>query len=217
MIPKTLHLFHAGTAPLPDTAKKSIAFFEAKGGSVMVHNELSLPSTTNVRWAIANRQWSVLSDLCRHWAIKVYGGYYIDTDILLLKTPWHVINPDLSFFAGLEMPGYVNCAYCGGEAGHPYSEALLQAWLDIDLPGYVPEKYPLASYVGPVMQTRVFTEHFEFDVKHSAVQRFGAQLGRVKLIPEHLAFGVGYQDWARGKRRPNSQAYALHYWSNGGR
>lgn len=217
-IPPYLHMFWAGNAPLPRWAENSAFFWNQQGKDyrVFLHKPEHLPQTWQVLWCLENGKYSVLSDLCRHWAILMYGGYYIDTDIELIHNLHEKVN-GFDFVAGLERPQYINCALCGGTPDNIYSKRLMHAWYNVDLKGHVPNPYPLESEVGPVLQTKVLPTLIDVELSSEYIQANGYRDGHVCLLPETQAFGVGYQAWAKGRKHPGHDALAMHYWSNSGR
>ena len=195
MIPNIIHMFHDGERPLPEYAQSTVAWGDANGYEVIIHNANSLPSFNQKDWLIEHRQWSCLSDVARQWAVYNFGGFYLDTDCEIVGDLGKLMNRN--WFATLEPPHFVNCAFSGGTAGNSISKKMFDAVSSFDFKGYT-GKIPLPAYVGPWLQTKTFKD---------------AGLPMSMLIPTSVGFGLNYTEYHSGRRDWPSDCIVRHHWA----
>ena len=128
MIPKIIHYCWFGRGEMPRQMKKCLKSWKklCPDWELMEWNEDSfdINSTTWTQQAYEARKYAFVADYVRLWALKKYGGVYLDTDVELVK--------NLDCFA--EHKGYVGFActnglstgLIGAEKEHPY----IQKWFD---------------------------------------------------------------------------------------
>lgn len=90
MIPKIIHYIWFGPNPYPALVKQCIDSWQkyAPDYKFMLWNEQTFDidnSCDFVRQAYERKKYAFVSDYVRLWALKNYGGIYLDTDIELLK------------------------------------------------------------------------------------------------------------------------------------
>ena len=89
MIPKTIHYCWFGGNPLPQLAKDCIASWKKylPEYELVEWNESNFPFAQFplAQEALENRKFAFVSDVCRLYAIKEFGGIYMDTDVEVLK------------------------------------------------------------------------------------------------------------------------------------
>jgi len=75
--------------------------------------------------AYANKKWAFVSDYVRMYALNEFGGWYLDTDIEILKplTPFE----DKRLVLGTDHDGALT-ALMGSEPRHPYWAQMLEAY-----------------------------------------------------------------------------------------
>ena len=91
MIPKIIHYCWIGGAPLPELAEQCIASWkkympewEYMRWDEMNFNIAAAP--LYVRQAYEARKFAFVSDYVRLWALEQYGGLYMDTDVMVLRS-----------------------------------------------------------------------------------------------------------------------------------
>jgi hypothetical protein len=67
------------------------------------------------------------------------------------------------------------------------------------------------------MQTKILKSIFKIDLKDHNTHILGLEMNGLSLIPEHEAFGVGYQDHVKGIKEIHPDAICRHYWNDSGR
>lgn len=131
MIPKIIHYIWFGTKPFPDKVKECIKSWKKylPDYKIMFWNEdtFDIPGSCEfVREAYQMKKYAFVSDYVRLWALREYGGVYLDTDIEIIKA-----IPDHLFFnkvvMGTDDEGYLT-ALMMAEPSHPYICRCLDAY-----------------------------------------------------------------------------------------
>lgn len=150
MIPKTIHYCWFGNNEKSEDIlncieswKRTCPDFEIKEW-----NELNFPVE---HYPFASRmynekKWAFVSDYARLWILSEYGGFYLDTDMLLLQSLEQCRNAECS--VGEESPTVLNAAYLGSVKGHGFVKACL------DYYNTNPEKVETI----PRIMTRIYAE-----------------------------------------------------------
>lgn len=90
MIPKVIHYCWFGGNPLPDNLKKYIKTWreQCPDYEIIEWNEHNYDVSKNVfmREAYTKKNFAYVSDYARLDIIYTYGGFYLDTDVELLKS-----------------------------------------------------------------------------------------------------------------------------------
>ena len=104
MIPKIIHYCWFGRNPLPPLAIKCIASWKKHlpDYKIIEWNEdtFDLNMFLFAKQAYDNKKYAFVSDVCRLYAIKEFGGIYMDTDVEILKPIDGFLN--LNAFSGFE-------------------------------------------------------------------------------------------------------------------
>ncbi len=110
MIPKVIHYCWFGGNPLPkyaseciQTWRKLMPDYEIKEWNEQNFDVNSIPYT---REAYAAKKYAFVSDYARFWILYHYGGVYFDTDVRMVKSPYHIIEKGP--FMGFEQPDEVD-------------------------------------------------------------------------------------------------------------
>ncbi len=127
MIPKTIHYCWFGGNPLPQLAKDCIASWKKylPEYELVEWNESNFPLAQFpfAQEALENRKFAFVSDVCRLYAIKEFGGIYMDTDVEVLKP----LDPFLhhAAFSGFENDDFVPTGIMAGEKNSQWATDLL--------------------------------------------------------------------------------------------
>lgn len=113
MIPKILHYIWFGNNPLTPLALECLASWKAAmpDWTIMRWDESNFDiaaAPLYVRQAYEARKYAFVSDYVRLWVLEQYGGVYVDTDVMVLKS-YEPLLSDTAFI-GMEeslahMPG----------------------------------------------------------------------------------------------------------------
>ena len=89
MIPKIIHYCWFGGKEMPELMQKCIASWKQHLPDYELHlwNEqnFDLDRFPYAREAYDNKKYAFVSDVARLWALKEYGGIYLDTDVEVLR------------------------------------------------------------------------------------------------------------------------------------
>ena len=128
MIPKIIHYCWFGHKRKPRLVKKCIRSWKkyASDFEIVEWNEdnFDLHITKYCEEAYSQKKWAFVSDVARIWAIKKFGGFYLDTDYELKKNVDELC--DLDFFAGFENDTQLNFAIFGATKNND----ILVKWYD---------------------------------------------------------------------------------------
>ena len=105
MIPKILHYIWLGNNPMTPLAEECFASWKATmpDWTIMRWDESNFniaAAPLYVRQAYEARKFAFVSDYVRLWALELYGGVYVDTDVKALKS-YEPLLGDTAFI-GLE-------------------------------------------------------------------------------------------------------------------
>ncbi len=121
MIPKIVHYIWFGGNPFPEKIQQCIESWKKylSDYEFILWNESSFDvnSVLFTKQAYANKKWAFVSDYVRVYALNKYGGWYLDTDIEVLKPLERFENSRLVL--GTDHDGALT-ALMGSEPGHPY-------------------------------------------------------------------------------------------------
>lgn len=121
-IPKIIHYCWFGGKPLPkscekllDTWKKHLPDYEIRRWD---ETTFDVTSSEFVRAAYASGKYAFVSDYVRLYALKEYGGVYLDTDIEVLRSFDALVQPYSAVF-GFESEDWVMSAFMAAQPEHP--------------------------------------------------------------------------------------------------
>ena len=133
-IPKILHYCWFGRNPKSELIQKCMESWKVycPDYEIIEWNEdnFDLNSNKFAKQAYDCKRWAFVSDYVRLWVLKNYGGVYVDTDLEILKP----IDKFLAHraFSGFQDTPRVPTAIMGAEKNHPWIEALLSYYDDLD-------------------------------------------------------------------------------------
>ena len=133
MIPKIIHYCWFGEKPLTNDVKRYIKTWKEKcpDYQIMQWNESNFDVKINqyVKEAYMEKKWAFVSDYVRLYALKMYGGIYLDTDVEVLKSFDEFLEN--KSFIGAESKFSVCTAVIGAEKGASFIEELLDLYRDL--------------------------------------------------------------------------------------
>lgn len=128
MIPKVIHYCWFGQNEKSDFVKKCMNSWKdvCPDYRLVEWNESSFEINSNVyvREAYENKKWAFVSDYVRLYALANEGGFYLDTDVELVKS----LNDLVSYPAilGYESKDSISTAVIGAEKGNEMIKYLLE-------------------------------------------------------------------------------------------
>lgn len=228
MIPKKIHYCWLSNDPLPEKIQMCIATWK----QVMPDYEIKLWNTENfnvssvqyVKEAFDNRKWAFAADYIRLYALYTEGGFYLDSDVEVLKPFDDFLN--YSFVSSMEYHPYQieqQCSYkLIDSAGRRISDEYV-AGIQIQAAVMGAEKG--CQYVGEILEW-YRDKHFVKEDGSLSVDVIAPQIyarvaeGRgfiYKDIEQDLAGNVkifASEIFAGNKREATSNSYAIHFCEN---
>jgi len=128
MIPKIVHYCWFGGKPLPSEAVKYIESWKKHlpDYKIIEWNEsnFDLDMYSFTREALDNKKYAFITDVVRLYALKEYGGIYMDTDVEVLKSLDQFLIH--TAFSGFENDDYVPTGIMASEKGGVWVNELLK-------------------------------------------------------------------------------------------
>ncbi|MDE1548429.1 glycosyltransferase family 32 protein [Jeotgalibaca caeni] len=133
MIPKIIHYCWFGGNPLGEKEKKTMESWKkhCPEYKVMAWNEETFDVNNMgdyVKEAYEAGKWAFVSDVARLYALKEYGGVYMDTDMEVVKP----LDPllELDAFMGFEIETTISTGIIAAKSHHPTIELLYADYED---------------------------------------------------------------------------------------
>jgi mannosyltransferase OCH1-like enzyme len=130
MIPKIIHYCWLSGDPYPDKIKHCIEswhkYLPDYEFILWDRKKFNINSVPWVKQAFERKKYAFAADYIRAYALKNYGGIYLDSDVEVLKTFNDLLN--LPYFMGLErfdLSNSIEAAVIGAEKNHFFFTALL--------------------------------------------------------------------------------------------
>lgn len=155
MIPKTIHYCWVGPNKKPEEVLTCIkswktlnSDFEIKEWNESNFDVNLFPFTQKM---YKEKRWAFVSDYMRLYTLEKYGGFYLDTDMLLLQS----LSPlsDNSCVLGEENKGVISAGMIGAEAHHPFIRSCKEFY----------DKNPDTLITIPRVLTSIFNETAQRD------------------------------------------------------
>ena len=198
MIPKKIHYCWYGGNELPILNKKCINTWKEK-----------LPDFEIIRWDEENtpmnipfikhyhkkEKWAYVSDYMRYWALRKYGGIYLDTDFEIVKN----LSPllDQPSFIAEEEDSRLNSGVLASEKGQEFLDATLKFMED----RYEHKK---AYMIAPEVCENVIRNKYENEITIYSKEYFYPYNPYSDDPKRHVLF---YTDITEN-------TYGIHHWSH---
>lgn len=129
MIPKIIHYCWFGRNPLPEKVKYCIntwkEFLPDYEFKLWNEDNFDLDSSVFVKEAYAEKKYAFVSDYVRVYVMEMYGGFYLDTDIEVVRTFNSLLNHEV--LLGTDECGYLT-AFMASVPHHSYFKNLLNLY-----------------------------------------------------------------------------------------
>jgi hypothetical protein len=206
-IPKVLHYAWFGPKPIPE---EYLGYMDGwrrmlPDWNIMAWTERDLDwSSRYVNEAYATRGWTRLADYTRVHALHRFGGFYLDTDVELVRSlePLRAEQVVLGFQSRERTPSWVNNAVIGAARGHPFVTRWLRAFEE-KMPGW----RRMGDAHGPGLVTRLLEEQGLGGEAADAPRR----IGDVVVLPPDRFYPYHWTEhFTPGCVTP--ETYAVHHW-----
>lgn len=205
-IPKKIHYVWVGEEKISEnTVKKNIKSWENKNPNyeIILWNENNIDFKNEyIKNAYKNKKWANVSNLVRLLAIYKYGGFYLDTDVKLLKSLENLRNNKIFFgFQLLEhQTDWVNNAIFGAIPKHWFIAKAIE-YLEFNFNGTEP-----ANYSAPRMITSL--------LKNEGLKTYskkGVLIKDVFIYPVDYFYPFSWEE-SFSNKRIKKNTYAIHFW-----
>lgn len=208
-IPRILHYVWVGPGTMPEDHQRYIEGWRRvmPDWQVMAWTDAQIDwSKRYLQQAYATRGWNRISNYMRMHALHAHGGFYLDTDVEVLRRldPLRGERAVLGFQETRPGPSWVNGAVFGAEPGHPFVGRLLHALAE-EMPGW----RRMGDGHGPGLITRLLREEglAHYTGRPQAVA--GVTLMPVdRFYPFHWT-----ESFSPACITPDT--YAVHHWEGG--
>ncbi len=209
-IPKVIHYCWFGNKKKPQLVKDCISSWKKY-----------LPEYEIIEWNESNtdlnhpflkktyklKKWAFVSDFVRLKVLYDFGGIYLDTDMLMLKSLDDFLG-DRCFFSA-ENDTYINAAIFGTEKNHPFIKECLLKYEDIKLKN----ETNWERICIPRIITQVFRE------KYGSVLTLNKkiQLKDIVIYPSPYFYPLNYfdrKDIGNYKNYLKIESHAIHLWNS---
>lgn len=201
MIPKIVHYIWFGGKPFPEKIEKCIAswhrYLPDYEFKLWNEDSFDVESTEFTKQAYANKKWAFVSDYVRVYALCNYGGWYLDTDIEILRPLERFENQRLVL--GTDHDGALT-ALMGSEPAHPYWEEILDFYKSLS---FVREDGSLDMTVNNIHLQEILKSYgFKFENKYQELK------DGIVVYPDDF-FHVANNE--KGTIHKTENSYAIHW------
>ncbi len=174
MIPKIIHFCWFGEKEIPDEYRKYIHSWKiyCPDYKIICWSEKNYDIHKNkyMEEAYKQKKWGFVPDYARLDIIYRYGGFYLDTDVEMLKSLDGLRNNKVFF--GLESKNFVALGLgFGAEKGNPLIKQLMEHYENLDFK--VREDGMVLSDASPVIQTAKLKSIYQTSFSKDKLYRFG--------------------------------------------
>ena len=189
-IPKIIHYVWCGTAPLPEDDLRYIEGWQKLNPDFKIkrwtEKDIDLKKYPLVKKAIDEKRWALAADIIRMYAVYEEGGFYLDTDVELLK-PLDSLT-QYRGVAGWESNFWFTTAAFGAEKHSPWIGKILKRYELADI------KKPITTdtFLKTVHSPSVYAQDFwslKLDGKTRVYNDEFAVFSREYFSPQHYMTG----------------------------
>lgn len=204
MIPKIIHYCWFGSSELPIEVQNRISDWKEKlpDYEFQLWNEESFDINISryTEQAYSSRKFAYVTDYVRLYALKEFGGIYMDTDVDVIKP----LDPLLEnrAFTGCESPEISITGTMGSEKNHPWINDLFEYYTDLD---FIVEGKPVLQ-PNTKFITQITME------KYGWKQNVEMQLLKDDVVIYPFDF-LCAKDWSTGKLSISENTYTVHNFS----
>ena len=164
VVPKIVHFNWFGGKPFTELVKHCTESWKKHlpGYEIVCWNEENFKIEEKcvfVREAYAAKRYAFVSDYVQAWALREFGGIYIDSDVELLKSLDRFLHHRA--FIGFQEAGLPFTALWGCEKGHYFSKMLCSEY---------EAKSAFVEEINTEIVSRLLVEHYGVDANSDSMQ-----------------------------------------------
>ena len=129
-IPKLIHFVWVGTAKIPDEDQRYIDGWQKLNPDFKIRHwtekDIDLEKYPLVKKALDEKRWALAADIIRMYAVYTEGGFYLDTDVELLKPLTELTKYDA--VAGWESNFWFTTAFFAAKKHSPWIGKILKRY-----------------------------------------------------------------------------------------
>ncbi len=204
-IPKKIHYVWVGTAPIPEQDQKYIKQWQKLNPKYEIkrwtEKDIDLKKYPLVAKAIEDKKWALAADIIRMYAVYNEGGFYMDTDVELLKS-----FDDLLKYDGVacwESNFWFTTSFFGAKKHSPWIGKVLKRY-----EGALPKKITNGTFMKTVHSPSIYASDF---------YKFKCD-GKTHIYDEKFAvFAPEYfnpKHYSTGEMRQTENTRAIHHYAS---
>jgi mannosyltransferase OCH1-like enzyme len=200
LIPSVVHYCWFGGKPKPNNVRQCIESWRKylKGYEFKEWNEsnFEFPDIPFVQRAKSEYNWAFLSDYARLKVLYDYGGVYLDTDMLIIKS----LDPFLkkSLFFGKEDDEFINCAIIGADKSNPFLNLVLRSYHKFDY------NYDVNNCTIPAIITREY---------NLCKEKYPEFLIDIEVYPVDYFYPFPHNGFGNPLNYITENTYSIHLWN----
>lgn len=202
MIPKIIHFIWFGRNPYSDKIQRCIDswYKYLPEYEFKLWNEETFDiqgSCEFVRHAFEHKKWAFVSDYVRVWALKNYGGIYLDTDVEVKKSFNDLLDKQLVL--GTDELGHLT-ALMASETHHPFWEKIIS-------------NYESMNFLNPdgslnMTVNNLYIERELNDYGYIVANKYQELNGGIEIYPDDWFHAA---DHMTGIMNVTANTYAIHW------
>lgn len=149
-------------------------------------------------------KWAFVSDYVRLQKLHEFGGIYLDTDMLLLKSLDKFLSLDAFF--GAENPNFISCGIIGARKRDGFINSCLLSYDDIN----ICEEIDLPDITIPQLITSIFRSTYNYDGDFAKT----VKVPGITVLPPVYFYSLPYKERVlkNKKKYVDDQSYGIHLW-----
>lgn len=203
MIPKIIHYCWFGNKPMPERELRCMESWSKylPEFKIMRWDEESfdINSSTFVRQAYDMKKWAFVADLVRLWALKNYGGIYLDTDIEILRPFDELLH--YKAFGGFETDNVVQTGVIGSEANGEFINIIFNHYINAS---FVNQDGSLNTKPNSAIFAEILQKH------GISTENIRSSNDLIELFPSEYFCPIEQATW---EIKPTDNTYCIHYLS----
>lgn len=205
MIPQIIHYCWFGKNQIPEKMEKCIESWKKFCPEYKIirwdETNFDININTFVKTAYEKGKWAFVTDYARLWIIYHYGGFYLDTDVELIKTLDSLRYNKVYF--GCEGEEYVNTGV--GFGAEPNCEIVIENMKIYEKMNVIDSSVDFSVMPCPYYTTELLKEKgVQFPIR--TVQK----CDNVTIYPNDY---FNPYDWASKKLKITSNTYSIHHYT----